>query len=64
MKTIEKRGASSAGPISDVIKSLPPEAILIAGAGSRYLDNFNFEIVYALNGEIFHLSLDQKGGLS
>ena len=65
MKTIEKRGAHSAsGPISDMLKLIPRGAKVIAAAGSRSLGQVTCEMAYLLKGEIFHLSISQKGGLS
>ncbi|MDR0349432.1 MAG: hypothetical protein LBH90_08085 [Tannerella sp.] len=65
MKTIEKRGTVSASsPMSDVLKSIPPGAEVIAAGGSRSHNLTKFEMVYSLNGAIAHLSFIQEGGES
>ena len=65
MKTIESRGAHSAsGPVSDILKLIPKGAKVITAAGSRSLGQTMCEIAYMLKGEIFHLSISQKGGLA
>ena len=63
MKTKEKRGAVSASsPLSDVLKSLPSGATVIAAGGSRTPELVTFCLVYSFNGSTVHLSITQEGG--
>ncbi|HCC51481.1 MAG TPA: hypothetical protein DEQ30_04995 [Porphyromonadaceae bacterium] len=65
MKTKETRGAISASsPVSDMLKSLPSGATVIAAAGSRTPHCFKFELVYSVDGQTSHISFIKEGGRS
>ncbi|MDR2917637.1 MAG: hypothetical protein LBV74_22830 [Tannerella sp.] len=64
MKTKENRGASSASPLSDVLKTLPCGAEVLAASGSRSKNYEKIELVYSVNDSITHLSLTKEGGQS
>lgn len=62
MNSIERRGAVSAGPVSDLLSSIPQGATVIAAAGCRSHNYTKIEMVYSHNGSIHHISFTREGG--
>ena len=62
MKTIEKCGAASVSPVSDLLSSLPQGATVIAAAGCRSHNYTKIEMVYSYNDSIHHISFTREGG--